>query len=884
MLSLQSSRNIVVLWSEVTNATNYSVSLYSSSGERIGEVEETAALVYTFDGPDLDLKFGTEYTVGVIAEGQNYLDSLEARESIVTDSFILSAPMGISLLGTANSVTVSWARVDPALKIEKYLLNISPNPEGIEEQEISVLESEYTFTGLSADTRYVLSVVSSRDETGYVASSAYRATARTTGLPQLDAPTGLGDRDITGNSISLAWSLVAEATTFNVNLYSGVDTSMPALQTLTILQSGENNFALFEMLSPVTQYTIEVIAQAENHRDSVPLTITRMTTKKQLETPTADEIGVTPSTDSATITFKNTPTGVTGYRLLLEDNVIFRTTLDMEFLIEDSPIVVDNLVPGQRLRYSLVVRNLLFDSNFYTEPTGSAYSIAFTTKSVDPLSNPTMLTAVTEARRESAATVSDIRVAWDSVENAQRYTVRLYAGSDSSGGTLLRSTISVSALATTAVFRNQLNNQFFTVGVTAESDIYPDSQEVRVSVLPPKLLSQFFAVTPSSASLSLAWDSSFNASLEDGVNFYDVTRIGNSEISILRISIEDLNEGEIIAPMEVSTGEGAYSIDGLDEGTDYILKIVQRVTIGSVSLDSETLEIPFRTLEALPIPREEQISWTADGTTLTVEWDNAAAGVTSYDLTLTRTDGLIDTVVGPIEVDARMAGSTTFTSLDAGTNYALSVVAKGDASLYAPSPEYRVTVTTNAPGQLGTPDIRLTIQSSRNIVVSWDGVTNAESYSVSLYSSSGERIGEMKETAALVYTFEGLDLGLKFGTEYTVGVIAQGQNFPDSLEARDKIVTERFILTTPRNGDITLTADPKTVTVQWNDAPAEVTAFVLSIRPDTRDVGEQTIEVSGRYTFENLLPDTEYTVSVVSSRDETGFDKSGVYMGFPCHA
>ncbi len=45
-----------------------------------------------------------------------------------------------------------------------------------------------------------------------------------------------------------------------------------------------------------------------------------------------------------------------------------------------------------------------------------------------PLSNPTMVTAAVEVRRQDTATVSDIRVAWSSVANAQSYTVRLYPG------------------------------------------------------------------------------------------------------------------------------------------------------------------------------------------------------------------------------------------------------------------------------------------------------------------------------------------------------------------------------------------------------------------------------------------------------------------------
>ncbi|MGU9977199.1 MAG: fibronectin type III domain-containing protein, partial [Candidatus Oxydemutatoraceae bacterium WSBS_2016_MAG_OTU14] len=423
-----SSRNIVVLWNEVMNATSYTVNLYLGN-DRATPISTPITVMsetHTFDGPSLDLKFGTEYTIGVIAHAQSgeplqsFLSSNERFRSIKTDSFILSAPMGISLSATTNSVIVSWSTVEPALNIESYLLSISPDTADVGEQTIAVSESGYTFTGLSEGDEYELSVVSSRDETGYIQSSAYRATIRA--LPQLDAPTGLATSAITGNSISFAWSLVAEATTFNVSLYSGGDTNTMALQTLTISQSGENNLASFDMLEPVIEYTIEVIAQAENHRDSVPAMITITTAKQQLEAP-----------------------------------------------------------------------------------------------------------------------------------------------------------------------------------------------------------------------------------------------------------------------------------------------------------------------------REEQIRWTAgDETTLRVDWIDVPEGVSSYVLTLTRTEGLTDTVVGgPKEVDARAAGSTTFGELTARTTYTLSVVAKGDASLYIPSPQYSTVVTLE---RLINTTVMLSIESSVDIVVLWDEVTNAESYKVSLYSSAGVRV------------------------------------------------------------------------------------------------------------------------------------------------
>ncbi|MGU9978132.1 MAG: fibronectin type III domain-containing protein, partial [Candidatus Oxydemutatoraceae bacterium WSBS_2016_MAG_OTU14] len=515
------------------------------------------------------LKFGTEYTIGVIAEADDAPNSNERFRSIKTESFFLSPPVDIRLSKTTNSITVRWSTVDSTLNIGSYLLSIDPDTAGDEEQTIEVSANGYPFEDLLPDTTYTVSVVSSRDETGYIQSSAYRATTRTTALPQLDAPAGLVPSTITGNSISFAWSLVAEATTFNVRLYRGTDTSATALRTLTILQSGTSNSASLDMLAPVTLYTIEVIAQAEGYRASVPTTVTAMTSTAQLERPMADQITIVSSTNRVTISFQNTPMGVDGYVLVIvETEDPFRNIADFDRLsIEESPHVFD-VLPGRSYNLSAYAYS---DKEGYIGSSSSTYDESFTAGSLDALSNPEV-TAAVEVRRQDTATVSDIRVAWGSVANVQSYTVRLYPGAGNVSDISALSTKTVSAIATMTVFENQFNSQFFTVGVTAVSDIYPDSEEVRTSVLPPKLLSEFFTVTPSSTSLSLAWDSSFNAVLEDGVYFYDATRIdnlGDSASSLLLISIEDLDGGEIIARMEVSTEENAYSTDGLNEGTDY---------------------------------------------------------------------------------------------------------------------------------------------------------------------------------------------------------------------------------------------------------------------------------------------------------------------------
>ncbi|MGU9978285.1 MAG: fibronectin type III domain-containing protein, partial [Candidatus Oxydemutatoraceae bacterium WSBS_2016_MAG_OTU14] len=540
MLSIQSSRNIVVSWLGITDATSYTVNLYlgNDTANPISGPITTTGTTHTFE----NLEFDTEYTVGVIAQSQDFPNSREARQKIMTERFILSTPMGINLSATINTVTVRWTTVDSTLNIESYLLSISPDTAGVGEQTIFVSANEHTFTGLSEGIAYAVSVVSSRDETGYVASSAYRATIRA--LPQLDTPV-INQVVVDGGTLILTWFGVQNVDNYKANLYLGDGTSGEALQSVSV--QNNNGFLVhsFLNLEPLTQYTVELIAQADNFRDSNPAPRTFTTGKIFISEPPRVALRltlvITESTDNITVNFRNTQLGVDGYTLSIRKNFgdgeIAQSAQD--FLISDSPVTFTDLVPDRA--YTLMALPI-FDSERY-EYLGGTLSLDFMTAALPPsLSNPTEVTAVIEARRQSADTVSDIRVAWGSVANAQRYTVTLYAGVDNVSDISALSTKTVSAPATTAVFEDQLNNQFFTVGVTAESDINPNSEEVRTSVLPPKLLRQFFTVTPSTVSLSLAWDSSSDAVLQDGVNFYDATRIdnlGDSASSILRISIED---------------------------------------------------------------------------------------------------------------------------------------------------------------------------------------------------------------------------------------------------------------------------------------------------------------------------------------------------------
>ncbi|MGU9977572.1 MAG: hypothetical protein ACNYNY_02660, partial [Candidatus Oxydemutatoraceae bacterium WSBS_2016_MAG_OTU14] len=394
-------------------------------------------------------------------------------------------------------------------------------------------------------------------------------------------------------------------------------------------------------------------------------------------------------------------------------------------------------------------------------------------------------------------------------------------------------------------------DKHYTVGVSAVADTYSASEENRESVLPRELLSDSFSLTRSTNSLSVSWDSTM------GTDFFDKTNQ-----AVLFISIEDGSGVVVVNEEEISTREGTYKKNVLTAGTDYVLKIAVSVTLEGEAVRGEALSIDFRTLAVLPTPSPTELSFTAGQNTITVGWDNVPAGVTSYELTLSGGTTDEERVVnvgtdGSTEFDGLTAGSTEFDGLTAGTAYTLTAVSSGDASAYLPSTVYSRIIPTSAPDQLDPPSVSLSIESSVNIVVDWNDVSDATSYEVNLYVGS-DTTGQVQNSMVVTdstHTFEASNADIKFGTEYTVSVKAQttDTNFTNSNETIRTITTDNFILSSPMG--VTEFATTNSVTVSWPtvDGSLMIETYLISIAPDNGDSIVEEIAVSeNAYTFAGL--------------------------------
>ncbi|MGU9977189.1 MAG: fibronectin type III domain-containing protein, partial [Candidatus Oxydemutatoraceae bacterium WSBS_2016_MAG_OTU14] len=740
--------------------------------------------------------------------------------------------------------------------VQTYLISILTDTTEIGQQAIEVSANKYVFVGLRADTTYVLSVISNNAEAGFVRSERYTQAFRTRQMPQLDTPV-LNKPELGDGSITLSWPAVVNAMAYTVYLYRGTDTSVRTSQSKVPTR---NTSYTFSDLHPATEYTAEVQAQAEHYINSESATQTATTPQKKLSPPVRQDIETTATTNSLTVSLRNISSPVEEYVVdIALQNFTQNTQQNFMRPIQKlkassrNEIAFTGLDPATKYALRIVSSA---DSTRYIN--SRAYTTVVRTDYLADLSSAT-LTAFTQNRREN------IRVDWSRVAAAQAYIVNLYAGANN----MDRSAIPMVAARVPAPQQTHTlsgidRNAHHTVGVVAIADGYRTAFETRVSVLPRILQESLFKLERDHDSLSLSWRSD---------QMLDADFNSLPHLASLFISIKDSTGSVVNEETKISADRNAYFAEGLSARTNYVLNIVLRVAIDGTVLNSEALTISLQTLEQLPKPTRQQIRWVEGQSTLTVHWLNAPPSVTSYVLTLEGETTNLETVV-----DARSTGSTTFKGLNEGTTYTLSVVPNGDSRLYSPSDIFRVEIITDKRHQLSRPHVMLGVEDSVNISASWFPVDSATSYIVSLYRGDGrqERIGEPTTTSDTAYVFRNLSLV----TNYTVAVTAQGRGLLNSAEGVGTIMTGQVVLPHPRGNDITLSATEDTIKVTWRGVVAEeVQTYLISIYPDTADIGQQARDVSlNEYSFKNLLSDTYYEVSIASSRDETGYVESAVYM------
>ena len=290
-------------------------------------------------------------------------------------------------------------------------------------------------------------------------------------------------------------------------------------------------------------------------------------------------------------------------------------------------------------------------------------------------------------------------------------------------------------------------------------------------------------------------------------------------------------------------------LTGLTHSTTYKIR-VKAIGDGESFVDSpESEEYSFTTAALIVLDAPADLTATEVGVNeITITWGEVA-NATEYEVQIGETTYTTDQL------------TYQFTSLDADTEYNISVKAVGDDVTYDDSALSTISETTDplivldAPANLTATDVGV-----NEITITWGEVANATEYEV--------QIGETTYTTdQLTYQFTSLDAD----TEYNISVKAVGDDvtYDDSaLSTISETTDPLIVLDAPANLTATDVGE-NYVTVTWS-AVANAAGYEVAVGETTDTVTAEPLT----YQFTSLNVNTEYTFSVKAVGDGITYDDS----------
>ena len=233
------STGFKLLWNAAANADEYDVYIVSEDSEKfVGTTKDT---YYTFS----DLTPGQNYSIKVVAK--NEYNKASATASARTAPAVPGNLKASNV--TQTGFSLDWDDVSSA---SNYRITVKGNGDT---KTIETTESKCSVTGLSANTKYTVTVVA-EDEEGLVSDSANIevTTDKASTGTKPSAPTGYNvyARGNGGKSLYLEWNASSNADGYKVYIVSGSTEYFKG-------DVKENKFT-FTDLTPSWEYTVKVVA------------------------------------------------------------------------------------------------------------------------------------------------------------------------------------------------------------------------------------------------------------------------------------------------------------------------------------------------------------------------------------------------------------------------------------------------------------------------------------------------------------------------------------------------------------------------------------------------------------------------------------------------
>ena len=423
-VSGKTDTTITVSWNAVDHADRYSVS-YKPTGETTWTNKNAGTNTsYTITGLTPD----TEYDIRVkaVGDGVNYKSVYSAIVQGKTDAATPVGPVNLekpvaTVAGkTDTTITVSWNAVDHA---DRYSVSYKPTGETTWTNKNAGTNTGYTISDLTPDTKYDIRVKAIGDGVNY--KSVYSATvqgktnpAQPSGPVDLEKPV-LTVSSKTDTTISVSWNAVDHADRYSVSYKPTGET------TWTNKNAGTNTGYTISDLTPDTKYDIRVkaIGDGVNYKSVYSATVQGKTNPAQPSGPVDLEkpvVTVSDKTDTTITVAWNAVDHADRYSLSYKPTG--ETTWMNKNVGTNTSYTISGLTPNTQ--YDIRVKAVGDGVNYK-----SVYSATVKAKTIaTPVGPVPLAKPVVSVTGQTGTTIT---VAWNDVENAERYSLSYKLASDS---------------------------------------------------------------------------------------------------------------------------------------------------------------------------------------------------------------------------------------------------------------------------------------------------------------------------------------------------------------------------------------------------------------------------------------------------------------------
>lgn len=300
---------VTVSWNGVSGATSYNIYWSTTAGV----TPATGTKITGVNSPYVHTgrTAGTTYyyIVTAVNSAGESVPSAQVSATPTSAPAVPAPPIGVSAVGGANQVAISWAAVAGATSYTIYWSTVA----GVTPATgtpIANATSPYVQTGLTAGTTYYY-VVTAVNATGESAPSAQvsATTAPSAPLPP-SAPTGVTATAVSPTQVNVAWSAVTGAVSYNI-YWSTTAGVTPA--TGTLIANATSPYSHTGRAASTTYYY--VVTAVNSAGESAPSAQASATTPAA-PLPPAAPTGVTAvgGTNQVTVSWA-TVTGATSYNI-----------------------------------------------------------------------------------------------------------------------------------------------------------------------------------------------------------------------------------------------------------------------------------------------------------------------------------------------------------------------------------------------------------------------------------------------------------------------------------------------------------------------------------------------------------------------------------------